>query len=555
MKITSHLLHGYESTKKIKYKDITLNFPNTFYYKDLKDQEIGGVLKANFLIDNKLIQTYSKSENHVGVIAATRLGKTTSYVIPSILSFAKQKKKRRMLISDPKGELYKITADFLRKEGYNVKLLNFRDFQHSEYWNPLTPIFRLYQKINTIEDEVDVVQTEIGLRNIFKGVIFNKQKELDLAIENEKKLIMEQVGEEIDNIVAMIISIDKLSDPYWEESARILLASILWGMLEDSNPSTPNTVITEETFSFSTALSIMDGLEDLDISYNKNGFFKSRSKDSKAYCLAKNCILDNSQNTRRNIICTFNTKMAIYKSSAIRLITSCNSFEMSELIDEDKPVAIFIAYKDELKTHYQIISFFVQNAYTFLIQYANQKSSGKLDTPFYFILDEFGNFPKIKDFETVVSACAGRNIWFILILQSYAQLNNVYGENNAKIIKDNLNIHIFIGSNNPDTLNEFSKECGKVTRISPLCALNGSGEEIDNFQLETIPLVPISKLANLKVGECVVTEANCGYVLFSKLERYFACEEYTTLSFTEDKLYTSKINPLDDKYEYKYKNV
>ena len=555
MKITSHLLHGYESTKKIKYKDITLNFPNTFYYKDLKDQEIGGVLKANFLIDNKLIQTYSKSENHVGVIAATRLGKTTSYVIPSILSFAKQKKKRRMLISDPKGELYKITADFLRKEGYNVKLLNFRDFQHSEYWNPLTPIFRLYQKINTIEDEVDVVQTEIGLRNIFKGVIFNKQKELDLAIENEKKLIMEQVGEEIDNIVAMIISIDKLSDPYWEESARILLASILWGMLEDSNPSTPNTVITEETFSFSTALSIMDGLEDLDISYNKNGFFKSRSKDSKAYCLAKNCILDNSQNTRRNIICTFNTKMAIYKSSAIRLITSCNSFEMSELIDEDKPVAIFIAYKDELKTHYQIISFFVQNAYTFLIQYANQKSSGKLDTPFYFILDEFGNFPKIKDFETVVSACAGRNIWFILILQSYAQLNNVYGENNAKIIKDNLNIHIFIGSNNPDTLNEFSKECGKVTRISPLCALNGSGEEIDNFQLETIPLVPISKLANLKVGECVVTEANCGYVLFSKLERYFACEEYTTLPFTEDKLYTSKINPLDDKYEYKYKNV
>lgn len=554
MKITSHLLHEYENTKKLNYKDITLNFPNTFYFKDLSIQEISGVLKANFLVDNKLIQTYSKSENHVGVIAATRLGKTTSYVIPSILSFAKQKKKRRMLISDPKGELYKITADFLRKEGYNVKLFNFRDFQHSEYWNPLTPIFRLYQKINTIEDEVNVVQTEIGLRNIFKGVIFNKQEELDLAIENEKKLIMEQVGEEIDNIVAMTISIEKLSDPYWEESARILLTSILWGMLEDSDPSTHNTLITEETFSFSTALSIMDGLEDLEISYNKNGFFKSRSKESKAYRLAKNCILDNSQNTRRNIICTFNTKMAIYKSSAIRLITSCNSFEMSELIDEDKPVAIFIAYKDELKTHYQIISFFVQNAYTFLIQYANQKTSGKLDTPFYFILDEFGNFPKIKDFETVVSACAGRNIWFILILQSYAQLNNVYGENNAKIIRDNLNVHIFIGSNNPETLDEFSKECGKVTRISPLCALNGSGEEIENFQLDTIPLAPISKLANLKVGECVVTEANCGYVLFSKLERYFECEEYKALSFTEDIQYTSKINPLDDKYAYKYKS-
>lgn len=405
-----------------------------------------------------------------------------------------------------------------------------------------------------IEDEVDVVQTKNGPRNIFKGIIFEKQKELDQAIENDRKILLEQVGEEIDNIVAMTISVEKLTDPYWEESSRILLTSVLWGMLEDSNPSTRNTLITEETFSFSTVLSIMDGLDDSELICG-NGFFKSRSEESKAYRLAKNCILDNSQNTRRNIICTFNTKMAIYKSSAIRLITSCNSFEMSELIDEDKPIALFIAYKDELKVHYQIISFFVQNAYTFLIKYANHKPSGKLDIPFYFILDEFGNFPKIKDFETVVSACAGRNIWFILILQSYAQLNNVYGENNAKIIKDNLNIHIFIGSNNPDTLDEFSKECGQITRISPLCALNGSGEEIENYQLETIPLVPISKLSNLKPGECVVTEANCGYVLFSKLERYFECEEYKNLFLTEDKQYMSTINPLDDKYSYKKKII
>ena len=55
----------------------------------------------------------------------------------------------------------------------------------------------------------------------------------------------------------------------------------------------------------------------------------------------------------------------------------------------------------------------------------------------------------------------------MLILQSYAQLYNIYGKETAEIIKDNLNAHIFFGTNNPETKREFSEECGKKTIISP----------------------------------------------------------------------------------------
>ncbi len=112
-----------------------------------------------------------------------------------------------------------------------------------------------------------------------------------------------------------------------------------------------------------------------------------------------------------------------------------------------------------------------------------------------------------------------------------------------------------MGSNNPDTLEEFSKECGRITRLSPLCALNGNSESIENFQLETIPLVPISQLSNLGTGECIVTEANCGYVLFSKLERYYECLEYKNLSLVKDHQYHSIINPLEEKYIYIRKHI
>ncbi len=548
MKITNQLLKGYENTKLIHYQD-NVELPNTVCYDDLRNCSIHGVLKANRYVNGKLIQTYSTAENHVGVVAATRLGKTTEYVIPTILSFAKQKMKRKMIISDPKGELYKTTAETLRREGYNVKLLNFRDYQHSECWNPLTPIFRMYQKAFLVEDEVDIIETDHGPRNIFRGVIYENQMELDEVIDKIKRIMLEEVGNEIDKLAAIMISTEKSNDPYWEDSARTLLTALIWGMLEDSHQT--DNPITEENFSLSTAISIMDSMCDSNgNTYNDNGYFTSREKNSRAYILAKNCILENASGTRKCIVSCFNSKMSPYKSSSIRLITSCNSFELSELVNEEKPIAIFIAYRDEIKAHYQVISSFVQSAYSYLIEYANQRYSGKLENPFYFILDEFGNFPKINDFETVVSACAGRNIWFILVLQSYAQLYNVYGEYTAEIIRDNLNMHVFIGSNNPSTLEEFSKECGLITRVSPLSALNGDREEIDNYQIETIPLMPKSVLTTLKIGECIVTEANCGYVYFSKLERYFECKEFQNLPESNDKNYTSQVNPLSTEHTY-----
>ena len=544
------ILRGYESTKLIHYQDMPADFENTVAYNQLHSKKVSGVLKASRHVDGQLLQTYSKQENHVGVIAATRLGKTTQYVVPTILSFAHQLVKRSMIISDPKGELYRNLSETLRKEGYNVKLFNFRDFLHSECWNPLTPIYRKYVRARDLEREIEIVETPHGLRNCFQGVIYESQAKLDRAIEQLKKIAMEDVGNEIDNLALRTISTEKHTDPYWEDSARDLLRAGIWAMLEDTKPAEGRTQITEDTFSFRTLLAIMDSMRDgNETRYNDNGYFSSRGTESRAYTIAKNCILENAPNTRKCVVSTFNTKMSVYKSGEVRLITSCNSFDFSEMVC-GKPIAIFISYRDELKAHYQVISALIQSAYNYLIEYANNTPCGKLEVPFYFILDEFGNFPAITDFETVISACGGRNIFFILILQSYAQLNNVYGNDVAEIIRDNLNVHVFIGSNNPLTLREFSTECGEFTRIAPVSALNGSKEEIDTYQVETISLVPKSMLASLSVGECIVTEANCGYVLFSKLERYYTCKEFDGLPQAQESKYVCSHNPLDDRFVY-----
>ncbi|MDE6058728.1 MAG: type IV secretory system conjugative DNA transfer family protein [Clostridia bacterium] len=546
MQDTNKILTGYENTRYVHYADLS-ELPNTVAYAELGKRAPSGVLKACRQVDGKLVQTYTGQENHVGVIAATRLGKTTSYVVPTILSFAQQPMKRSMIISDPKGEIYRLTSETLRGAGYRVVLLNFRDYVHSECWNPLTPIFRKYRKAAQIYDEVGVVDTDNGPRNVFREIVYDDEKELEQAIALAKAMLTDEVGNDIDTLAAMLMPTQNTKDPYWEDSARELLKAFLWAMLEDSDKE--DNPITEDTFSFSTILRLQTTIHSgKNMSFEDGGYFTERGADSRAYQLAKNTVIENGDVTSACILAVFNTGISVFRDCAMRLVTSCNSFDFSAF--DEGPVAIYIDYRDEVKVHYQIISLFIQDAYRYLIEQATKKANGKLEVPFYFILDEFGNFPAIKDFETTISACAGRNIWFILIIQSYAQLNSVYGENVAEIIRDNLNMHIFFGSNNPDTLESFSRECGQQTRISPLSALNGQGADIDTYQIETIPLVPKSMLSHFQPGECIITEANSGYVMFSKLERYYLCDEFKNLKLASEKEYKCSVNPFEKRYTY-----
>ena len=229
MRYSNKLLKGYEDMRLVGYEDADL--PNTVAYEDLPNRYMAGVLKMNRYKDGKLVQTYSADESHVGVIAATRLGKTSSYVIPTIVSFARQKVKRSMIISDPKGELYRTTAETLRRQGYDVKLLNFRDYMHSECWNMLTPIFRKYRAAADVGSKVTEVVDDTGTSYMFVGKKYTDTAALERDVQMYGDMLMDEVGNDIDMLCSMFITTEKLTDPYWEDSARELLKAFIWSML------------------------------------------------------------------------------------------------------------------------------------------------------------------------------------------------------------------------------------------------------------------------------------------------------------------------------------
>lgn len=514
------LFKDYENAKLSTAQDyVQAHRDTTVPYGQLGQQEVEGIPICIMRNAQGELEATFIPDTHLLAIGATRSGKTTGFVIPTLNVLLNKKNKPSMVISDPKQELYRGNAKRFQDMGYRVLMLDFTNYLHSDCWNPLTKYYRAYKNYMSVDSWVTVVGSGTEQKNCFQGVIYDDQEALDRVINEARERYLDEVEKGITALTATVIPNTNQKDPFWDDSARDLLKALLYGMLEDIEIGT----ITEDNFSFDTALRIFDSFTDSDSSYD-GGYFSNRPIErSKAHQLARKCIIEQAATTRRCISSEFAAKMNKFRDTAVRRITCANTFEMQEL-DDGAPTVIFVSYKDEESLHYEVISMFLSNLYTELIAVARRKGTA-LQRPFYFLLDEFGNLPQFNDFDKVISACAGRNIWFLLILQSYAQLNNVYGKETAEIIKDNLNTHIFFGTNNPETKREFSEECGKKTIISPISALNGSGETIERYEKDTVALVPVSALTKLAPGQCIVTQMRDD-VLWSYFERSYTCPEF-----------------------------
>ena len=527
------LFDNYENARLVTVKEYRDSHPDSVYlYDDLGEHEINGIpISITRNNDGKLEVLFTR-DTHMLAIGATRSGKTTGFVIPTINVLMRKKNKPSLVISDPKQELYASCAKSFKKNGYRIIQIDFTDYIHSDCWNPLTKCFRAYKNHLAAENYI-----KFGPLSPASGRYSGVRE-----AEQQSEAYFDEAEKYITGLCTRILPTKNQRDPYWEDSARDLLKAIIYGMLEDIESG----LTTEDNFSLSNIIKIYDSFPNLDTNID-DGYFNNRDHNkSKAYQLARNSFIGLPRTTRQCVVSNLGPVLSCYRDTAIRKATCTNTFELPELDDGD-PTVIFISYKDEESLHYEVISMFLSSLYTELIAVARRKGT-KLDRPFYFLLDEFGNLPKFNDFDKVISACGGRNIWFMLILQSYAQLNNVYGKDTAEIIKDNLNMHIFFGTNNPQTKVEFSEECGKRTVLSPSSALNGAGEAIDRYEMNTVSLIPVSRLNEIEPGECIITQMNED-VLWSSFVRSYMCKEFKSDNADASKR-PVKVDFLDKKYTY-----
>ena len=488
---------------------------------------------------------------HSLVIGATGSGKTTTFINPMIQLLASTAAGSSMIMTDPKGELFDLHSAYLESRGYKVLLLDLRDTYSSSRWNPLEGIWNLYQEYveagkdirlhkDSMDDYPDLKRIDGDVEEgepwaEWRGVAYADLTHCRDDISVTRQKFYDEMYEDLNDLISVICPIENEKDPVWEKGARSIIMATCLAMLEDSEDE--RLGMTKEKFNFFNINKALTNSEN-EFAALKD-YFNGRSKLSQAFTLSRQ-VMSAADTTLSSYMSITFDKLNMFNDRGLCGLTSATDVEAEKFADQ--PTALFLKIPDEKDTRHGLAAVFVLCMYKALIKVASAREDLSLPRNVYFILDEFGNMPRIEKFDKMITVGRSRKIWFNMVVQSYSQLNNVYGEKVADIVKSNCGMKMFIGSNDIGTCEEFSKLCGNMT-VRTTSTSSSIGAKAGDLNLSTQsqvrPLIYPSELQMLNNKEStgnaiIVTFGN--YPLKTQYTPSYKCPYYQMGRMNMDEL-------------------
>lgn len=527
-----------ENSRFMTDKERDFNFAPYEFAKLGESKKDGIPVRAWY--DKKGLHVNLASPMHGLIIGATGSGKTTTFINPMIQILAKSGAGSSMICTDPKGELFQMHSKFLQERGYKVMVLDLRDPYSSFRWNPLGELYDRYQEYANTGNEIyrrDDNAEESGLELVnppelyedewyeYEGKAYAVRKELIGVIKVQRQKIYDEVYEDLNDLVSVICPIESQDDPVWEKGARSIIMATILGMLEDSE--NPELGMTKDKFNF---FNVNKALGNSDNNFEAlRNYFYGRNVLSKAVTLSKQ-VLSAAENTLASYMSIAFDKLSIFNDEGICSLTS--NTDIDPAIFADESTALFLKIPDEKDTRHTLAAAFILCIYKALIKKASTREDLSLPRNVYFILDEFGNMPKIDKFDKMITVGRSRKIWFNMVVQSYAQLDNVYGKTVGDIVKSNCGMKMFIGSNDIETCKEFSELCGNCTVSTTSVSRSmgtKEGEASYSTSIQTRPLIYPSELQKINnktdTGNAIIVTFG-NYPLKTKFTPSYKCDLY-----------------------------
>lgn len=458
---------------------------------------------------------------HTMIIGTTGSGKTQTYINPSIRILSQIGSKPCLVITDPKGEVYRDNALQLKEAGYRISVLDLRNPYASTRWNPMDNAYLQYHRAQKLEKEVKIHREgkPSGLKlaspiNEFNGewyefnrTAYTMKNQLKGDLEAKAQELRDNAENELREIASAIVPIESKTDSSWERGAQDFLYGLMLAMLEDSLD--PQLGLTREKFNFYNLAKIATYKDnDPDNPFGTLRTYCSyRNKFSKVAALTSTAI-NNAPNTTRSYMGVLMSRISIFQDAGICYATSFSDLSFDDFTDV--PTAFFIKVPDEKESRHCIATMCVSQLYKKLVERASETAKLALPRNVYFMLDEFANLPKIEKMDSMVTVGRSRGIYFSLVVQSYSQLDNKYGREAAETIRSNCNIQIYIGTEDQKTREEFSKMCGDIsietetTSTSKSEGGEGGSSKTKQAQRQTRPLIYPYELGQLEKFTVIV---------------------------------------------------
>lgn len=512
---------------KKEMESLLYSFPKD----DMASAEKSGIMLAlqdgRYYIDAETI--------HSLIIGTTRSGKGQTFVLPMVRHIAMSKAKHSMVINDPKGEILENCYPIMIENGYKVVVLNLRDTDKSSLFNPLQDIIDLYKKA------------------------------CDEAAELNRKPDLTECIKQVQSLATVFTFNDK-SDPIWPQSAKSLLVAMILFLLdrgykEGHLENVSMYSIYQLFIEFGTeneVQSVNGAKKEINALDSLFQMLPVGSPAKAAYATSR----FSSGDTRTSIFTTLSSNIEIFGSdTGISKLTSGNQIKFSELVNPDKPMAIFMVIPDEDETRYVIASLFINQCYNALVRYSSKFKGQKLPQRVQFILDEFGNLTPIPKMDSKITVGAGRQLLFNLFVQDLNQLDTKYGDA-AKTIRSNCGNMIYINSLDDDTNKYMSSILGDKT-----VEYNTYSGDLHSFlshqsgAVDSEPLMKPAELGRMPFGSAVTKRQRC-YPIKTKFTPFYElnieAESIDNIAATMDLIHREldeTIYPLDTIWELLFEPV
>lgn len=506
--------HG--SSKFADFKEIKRNFDKENLYNIDKVGFPVWYEKINNTWENVYFDTKSP---HYLLVGSTGSGKSATVSLNMAIHFATAKEKHSVVFTDPKAELFNATGKIFKDNGYEVVTIDFRNPMQSNKINVMQPIidewkehchfnkcmmlflshFLKVNKINVSKLSNDKkykeqIKDKYNLEDYIIDIIISNNEHLSKEVKNKKlydtsiidnyekeslkEFLNNKTNEALLNYIKdyqnssakhqaetnrLVISLANLifteknaKDPFWINSSKQLFVGLSGIFLEDYKAG----LIDENKINIASIKKFQNSSL---IKENQN--YLQRNLNSRPYgSLSKDyltSILSAAENTYKSVTAVFGEKMSIFDDLNVENITSVSEFNFTNL--GKKPVSLYIIVPDEDKAYFQLVTIIVGMLIKDLTKFANLKENrGVLPVPVEWILDEFANCPPLDSIETIVSVARSRKMRFYFFIQSFAQLDQVYGKEIASIIQDNCAL-VYLKTNTVETAEVIAKKLGKST--------------------------------------------------------------------------------------------
>ena len=421
---------------------------------------------------------------HALIIGATRSGKTRNVVIETITMLILAGE--NVFIPDLKGEIRDYTEDTAKRCGYETICINFINPYESDRKNFLEPI----------------VQTL-------------RRKDISRAIEETWSLVSQLVGEPPEH-----------GDKLWNDGEAATLAASIMAVCYDNQDHPEYQNLTNVFYFITEMCSEYRGALPLQF------YIDSLPEDHPAKILLAATKVA-AMRTRSSFYVSAIMTLKLLTIPAINQMTNASDFDIEKLIEEGKKVIVYLCLPARDKTYFPLASLVLRQLSDQIDYLADAKYGGRIPKRWTFVDDEIGNFTKITNMRQQTSFGTGKGIRHFMFIQSYAQLDDVYGEKVSQIIQDNADIKIYLRSPNPTTKKKISEDLGNYTTRSysksnntPSGTFRNGGSDGESSNLMGRPLLYPDEVGKLKRPYSLVMSDSDPAIMYAPDLSQYAMNEF-----------------------------